>query len=224
MKSYKVWNRCLKCNVKGYWSNCPKCGENLSSTEQIRGYGGLHYTKNLIVPFFPKNIKRFIEPFAGMGRITELVDANEYMINDKSEYAFNILREKFPDYIIENIDFKDFIRKYDDGESFIFCDPPWRKNIYNNHKSPVFTLKNVKMYYQSLLHILSDSKSHWIITSDRAEVETGKLLQKSIYPNITLEAPDGSPRFYSRLPAVRLCSNKEFESITNPLTVEGERQ
>ena len=59
----------------------------------------------MIIPFFPRKIKKFIEPFAGLGRITELVKADEYYLNDKSDYAYNYLKNKFPNYIVENIDY-----------------------------------------------------------------------------------------------------------------------
>lgn len=183
--------------------------EKWSTKYQIAGYGGLHYTKNLIIPYFPKDIKRFIEPFGGLGRITELTKAEEYFINDKSEYAYNILKQKFPDYTVENIDFEDFINKHVTKDSFVFCDPPWRKNIYKNHDKPAFTETNIISYYDKLLKLLPELDCKWMITSDRAETENGKRLQKSGYKNVTLEAADGSPRFYNRLPAVRLCFNYE---------------
>ena len=59
---------------------------------QISGYGGLTYTKDLIIKLFPQKIERFVEPFGGLGRITELVKADEYFINDKSDYAYNFLK------------------------------------------------------------------------------------------------------------------------------------
>ena len=69
--------------------------EKESTKFQLVGYSGLTSVRHLIIPYFPKNIKRFIEPFAGLGRITELVKADEYFLNDMSEYAFGVLKNKF---------------------------------------------------------------------------------------------------------------------------------
>jgi len=208
---------------------------------QLEGYGGLEKCKHLIIPHFPKKIKTFIEPFAGLGRITELTIADTYHLNDMSNYAIETLTKKFPTnpagmmdswtgseqrkYTIDQMDFRDFIIKYMHLEdAFIFCDPPWRKNIYKNNdgermkkafrspRKPAFTEHNIAAYYEALLKLLPNCKCKWMITSDRAETENGKRLQKSGYVNRTEEAPDGCQRFFGRLPAVRLCANYFEES------------
>ena len=180
--------------------------EKFTTKFQVSGYGGLTYTKHLIIPYFPKNIKRFIEPFGGLGRITELVNAEEIFINDKSDFSYNYLKTKFPNHTVENIDYIDFIKKYATPNSFIFCDPPWRKNIYKNHNKPAFTEKNIISYYDKLLELLPTLNCKWMITSDRDEHENGHRLQKSGYKNITM-SNDNTGKFFGRSPAVRLCSN-----------------
>ncbi len=171
------------------------------------------------MPYLPKNIDVFIEPFAGLGRITELVKANKYKINDMSVFAYNYLKDKFPEYDVENIDYVDFIKKHDAENTFMFLDPPWRKNIYQNHSKPAFTEKNIKSYYTKLLDILPECKCNWVITSDRAEVETSKMLSKSGYENIVLQVEDTphQPKIFGRLPAVRLCSNMFISHYQNDL-------
>ena len=180
--------------------------EKFGTKFQVSGYGGLTYTKHLIMEFFPSKIERFVEPFGGLGRITDLVKADEYFINDKSEYAYGYLKNKFPDYTVEQMDYMDFIKKYTTPNSFVFCDPPWRKNIYKNHERPSFTEKNVISYYDKLLELLPTLECKWMITSDRDEHENGHRLQKSEYKNITMER-GGTGKFFGRSPAVRLCSN-----------------
>jgi hypothetical protein len=174
---------------------------------QVAGYGGLENMKHMVVKHFPENIERFVEPFGGLGRITDLVKADEYFINDKSDYAYNFLKNKFPNYVVENLDYVDFIKKYATENSFIFCDPPWRKNIYKNHERPAFTEKNIITYYEKLLSLLPTLNCKWMIASDRDEHENGHRLQKSGYPNITMERKTGTGKFFGRNPAVRLCSN-----------------
>ena len=53
-----------------------------STKFQVAGYGGLENMKHMVVKHFPENIERFVEPFGGLGRITDLVKADEYFIND----------------------------------------------------------------------------------------------------------------------------------------------
>ena len=173
---------------------------------QLQGYPGLTHTKHLVIKYFPKNIKRFVEPFGGLGRITDLVKADEYFINDKSDYAYNFLKDRFTSYTVEKMDYIDFIKKYATPNSFIFCDPPFRKNIYKNNENPVFTEKNVISYYEKLLDLLPKLNCKWIITSDRDEHENGHRLQKSGYRNIVLQS-NSKVRFFGRSPAVRLCTN-----------------
>jgi len=180
--------------------------EKINTKYQLVGYGGLTSTKHLIVPYFPSKIIRFIEPFAGLGRITEMVQAEEYFLNDMSDYAVQHLREKFPSYHTEQIDYVDFIKKHTTHDSFVFCDPPWRKNIYKNNEKPAFTEKNIIAYYEKLLDLLPQLDCKWIITSDRDEHENGHRLQKSGYKNITM-SNDSTGKFFGRSPAVRLCGN-----------------
>lgn len=182
--------------------------QKFNTKYQLAGYGGLTHTKHMIIPFFPRKIKKFIEPFGGLGRITELVKADEYFINDKSDYAYNFLKNKFPNYTVENTDYIDFIKKHTTPDSFVFCDPPWRKNIYKNHEKPAFTEKNIISYYDKLLDLLPTLNCQWIITSDRDEHENGHRLQKSGYNNVTMQNDDPSVgTFFGRKPAIRLCGN-----------------
>ena len=181
--------------------------QKITTKFQLQGYPGLTHTKHLVIKYFPKNIKRFVEPFGGLGRITELVKADEYFINDKSDYAYNFLKGRFPGYTVENMDYIDFIKKYAIPNSFIFCDPPFRKNIYKNHERPAFTEKNVITYYDKLLDLLPKLNCDWMITSDRDEHENGHRLQKSLYPNITMERKTGTGKFFGRNPSLRICTN-----------------
>ena len=118
------------------------------------------------------------------------------------------MKNKFPNYVVENIDYVDFIKKHATPDSFVFCDPPWRKNIYKNHERPAFTEKNIISYYDKLLELLPTLNCQWIITSDRDEHENGHRLQKSGYNNVTMVNNDESiGTFFGRKPAVRLCGN-----------------
>ncbi|MDI3527584.1 MAG: adenine methylase, partial [Tenuifilum sp.] len=43
-----------------------------------------------ILPNFPNEINRFIEPFAGGGSVFLNVNANKYLLNDIDKYVFNL--------------------------------------------------------------------------------------------------------------------------------------
>jgi len=175
---------------------------------QISGYGGLHYMKDKIAKYLPK-CKTYVEPFAGLGRMAELIQADKMILNDLSDYSISVLKEKFPNAIITQQDFRECIPRWDSEDTFFFCDPPWRKNIYKNHEAPVFNFSNVKNYYLHLFSWFRRIKGNWMITSDNAEVESGKALSRSGFDNIVLKADDtpNQPKIFGRLPAVRLCSN-----------------
>ena len=194
--------------MKSRFSKSDQALGKVETILQISGYGGLHYTKHHIIPYIPK-CKIYVEPFAGLGRIAKLVESEHIILNDMSDYAYDFLSKNFNAEITQ-MDFEECIKLYDSKDTFFFCDPPWRKNIYKNHSRPAFTEKNIKQYYVRLLDILKDVKAHWIITSDNAEVETGKALSKSGYENLVLIANDSKSKIFGHYPKVRMCSNRPF--------------
>ena len=116
-------------------------------------YPGLTYTARQISLFFPK-CKTYVECFAGLARTSKYVTNCEIMVlNDKSEYSNNYCKKKFPNAIIENMDFLETIKKYDSKDTFFLIDPVWRSDFYdgsikfgNKHLLPnrALTLKNKK--------------------------------------------------------------------------------
>lgn len=126
----------------------------------FKGYPGLEHTAKQICEYIPKcNI--FVEPFAGLGRISKRVKADRYILNDKSDYAINYLRKHFK-VEITNLDYSECIRLNDSKDTLFFLDPPWFDEIYDINPLTAFT-KPCKEIYQELEESLPKIKGDWII-------------------------------------------------------------
>ena len=73
-------------------------------------YPGLTYTARQISLFFPK-CKTYVECFAGLGRTAKYSNCEIMVLNDKSEYSNKYCKKKFPNAIVENMDFIQTIKK-----------------------------------------------------------------------------------------------------------------
>lgn len=126
----------------------------------FKGYPGLEHTAKQICEFIPKcNI--FVEPFAGLGRISKRVKADRYVLNDKSDYAFDFLTKNF-NAEITNLDYSESIKLYDSENTYFFIDPPWYDEVYDVNPLTAFT-KPCKEIYEDLESILSKIKGNWMI-------------------------------------------------------------
>ena len=93
-------------------------------------YPGLTYTARQISLFFPK-CKTYVECFAGLARTAKYSRSKVMILNDKSEYSNNYCKKKFPNAIVENMDFIETIKKYDTKDTFFLIDPIWRSDFYD---------------------------------------------------------------------------------------------
>tara|TARA_R110002020_G_scaffold201824_3_gene404668 strand:+ start:400 stop:1086 length:687 start_codon:yes stop_codon:yes gene_type:complete len=93
-------------------------------------YAGLTYTSKQISLFFPK-CKIYVECFAGLGRTAKYANCDIMVLNDKSEYSNNYCKKKYPNAIVENMDFINTIKKYDSTDTFFLIDPVWRTDFYD---------------------------------------------------------------------------------------------
>ena len=81
---------------------------SVNGKKRFGGYPGLALTA-LQISEYIQPCKIFVEPFAGLGRISRHVHAERYILNDKSEYALNFLKNHFTAEVT-NLDFADCIR------------------------------------------------------------------------------------------------------------------
>ena len=191
-----------------------------SKIELGGGYAGLAFTARQISEYIPK-YQIYVEPFAGLGRVGEYVQADSKVFNDKSQYAYKYLLKQFPKAIISNVDFEACINNHDSENTFFLIDPPWRDAIYSGIDKYFQDRKAVE-YYKRLLEILPKIKGDWFLCSSLAERGLNKILSKSGYPLLDIK----SKRMICGKPAtVRMISNKPFIRCSQEilcLTVEKE--
>lgn len=128
----------------------------------IRGYAGLVHTALAISEHIPK-CKIYVEPFAGLGRTAKHAQAEQIILNDKSEYAFNFLSKHF-NAQITNLDFEQMFRLYDGPETVFLIDPPWSQAEYEKGcRNRAFCDRTPKEYYDKIFEWLPNLKGHWFL-------------------------------------------------------------
>lgn len=170
------------------------------------GYPGLSLTAKRISEYIPK-VKIFVEPFAGLGRISKVVQAKKKILNDMSVFAFSYNKKKFPNYIVTQEDFLDCIKRWDSVDTFFFFDPPWRFQQYDPNNTKAFCDRPVKQYYKQIFEYVKIIKGDWMFAGDVHEKESGKLMINSDYPNLIIKT---NYKMLGGRVQTRLCSNKPF--------------
>lgn len=127
----------------------------------FKGYPGLTHTAKQITEYIPK-CKLFVEPFAGLGRISKRVKADQFVLNDKSEYAFKFLNKHFFNAEVINLDYSECIKLYDTPNTYFFIDPPWYDEVYEINPLTAFT-KPCKEIYADLKETLPEIQGDWMI-------------------------------------------------------------
>lgn len=123
------------------------------------GYPGLTHTAKAIAAFIG-DCDLFCEPFAGLGRVSEHINADKIWLNDKSDFAFNFLQNNFKTSHITQIDFEECIKLADSVNTTFLFDPPWsRKDYADNPKT--FCDRGVGEYYKTLANIVPHLKGRW---------------------------------------------------------------
>lgn len=173
----------------------------------VGGYPGLKLTAKRISEYIPY-CKLFVEPFAGLGRLSKKVKAKRKVLNDMSDFAYQHNKKNFKDWTITKQDFIDCILRWDSKDTFFFIDPPWRFMQYDPEYTLAFMDRKVKKYYEDLFNLVPTLKGNWIIASDVHEKESGRLVQNSGYPNLIIRT---NYKMLDGRIQVRLCSNKPFK-------------
>jgi site-specific DNA-adenine methylase len=167
---YKTEHRKEVKDLKGVWKSAG-----------FGGYPGLKHTAKQISKHIPK-CKIYVEPFAGLGRVAEHVKADRFILNDKSEYAFDYLTKHF-NAEITNLDFEESIRLYDSNETFFLIDPPWHGSTYGLNDKPFIDRKPIE-YFKRLLEIVPRLKGNWFITSSSYRNDYQLLMKTDYYHKI----------------------------------------
>lgn len=157
----------------------------------LGGYSGLKHTCEQIIPLIPKS-KIYVEPFAGLARTTISEKHEQIILNDLSQHSNKFCKDKFPMAIVENMDFKETIKKYDSEDTFFLIDPPWRDNVYSKNDLSVLTLKT-RQYYEKIFYILDTIKGKFIVCTNEHSTGENVCLRESKfrYNRIRVESKDG---------------------------------
>lgn len=133
----------------------------------VRGYAGLVNTASKICEYIPF-IDTFVEPFAGLGRVSKYVKSKKIVLNDLSDYATNYCKKKFPQAIVTQLDFRECVNQYDDKKTFMLFDPPWTFQEYDKGclNRAICTMKP-KEYYDILLNMVKTLECNWIICGNK---------------------------------------------------------
>lgn len=174
--------------------------------KRLGGYSGLKHTAEKINKLIPK-CKIYCEPFAGLARVAELgVNCDEIVLNDKSEFAVNYLRENFSDDTVRSFDWKKCMELYDSEDTFFLIDPPYYRNIYKNNNMSFIDREPLE-YYKQLLDLLPTIKGNWILCSTKhREMET--LLKITNYYRTEILSEKNS--IFGKKSRITLTSNIPF--------------
>lgn len=179
-------------------------GNKTVFAERLGGYPGLTLTAKQISEYIPR-CKTFIEPFAGLGRISKLVLADDFILNDVSEFAFQYLKGHFKNAMILNHDYSEIIKCFDSVDSYFFFDPPWDNTIYTANPLTEIT-KPVIDIYNDLKKILPSIRGNWMI----AGAIDGPLLKWSKEKYFHKEIKSRFKRIFGKNARTYLVSNKPF--------------
>lgn len=149
-----------------------KLGQKDRLVSGFRGYAGLTHTAAEISDFIPKS-KLFVEPFAGLGRISKRVKADKIVMNDLSDYAVTYLQKNFHDVTITQVDYLKCIERWDSKDTLFFIDPPWLDEAYDLNPLPAYT-EPAFTTYNKLQSLLPKIKGNWIVAG---KVNGGPLLK-----------------------------------------------
>ena len=137
-----------------------------TGTGHVRGYAGLVHTSLPISEYIPKS-KIYVEPFAGLGRVSKYVQADRMILNDMSDYAVEYLSKHFKAEV-EQKDFVECIMSHDSSDTFFLIDPPWSAAEYEKGcLGRAFCDRTPKEYYDKLFEILPTLKGNWILCGNK---------------------------------------------------------
>lgn len=124
-----------------------------------------------------KTLKRHMLGFGGMGNTYNTVEKSVHRYAMKTLEQFPDIQREVKTWILENLDFRDLIKKYDSKGAFFYLDPPYfGKNWYN------INFKNED--YEDLNDLMKGMKGKYLMNIDAEQDE--------------LEDIFGSPDFIKR--------------------------
>ena len=139
---------------------------------RLRGYPGLAATARMISEFIPY-CTWYVEPLAGKARVARFVKAEHIILNDKSNYAYNYCKKKFPNATVTNIDYLECIKAWDSKDTWQLIDPVWLRKLYTKNFDDntdrqgdviaPFCDRLPGQYYKEVFALVPSLKSNWIV-------------------------------------------------------------
>lgn len=143
----------------------------INDEKRFAGFPGLTGISRVILPHI-KQCTYYVEPFAGAAKVYQELEKMKpqkfsyAVLNDKSEYVYNWLKENFTYPIISRLDFTEVIETYNLPRSFFLIDPPWFPSFYDQVFS-LFDRESVKEYDLEVLKCCNKIECDFIITTRR---------------------------------------------------------
>ena len=115
------------------------------------------YFENLIEPYLPKNIKVYVEPFAGSFAMSKHLKSRPEILVYNDIKIYENIDTLDADYI-EHLDYKECIEKWDSIDTVFYLDPPyykredWYDNLYKDEK-----------FHTDLKDVLLNIKGKWFM-------------------------------------------------------------
>lgn len=160
----------------------------INDQKRFAGFPGLTGISRKIINFIPK-CTYYIEPFAGAAKVYQELERSKpqkfsyAILNDKSEYIYNWLKENFSYPVISKLDFTEIFDTYNFPKSFFLIDAPWFPGFYDQAFS-CFDRKTVKEYDLEVLKCCNKLDGDFIITTRR---ENARMLNSG-WNNYLLES------------------------------------
>ncbi len=124
---------------------------------------------NALKTFYDFNVN-----FGGMGNTYSKIDKSLYGNVKKNINNLNLIKNDIKYWTIENMDFKDLIKKYDNNDSFFYLDPPYPgKNWYEYN----FTIDDFK----DLNNIIKNIKGKYLMNFDKEDLLPLKIFGEPQY-------------------------------------------
>lgn len=126
-----------------------------------KGYPGLTHTAEKIAKFIGST-DVFVEPFAGLGRVSKYIDANKIVLNDMSDFAYTYLKNNFTEAEVTKKDFIECVNLWNVPNATMFFDPPWSRVDYAENPK-TYCDRGVGEYYKELRNIVETLQGDFYI-------------------------------------------------------------
>lgn len=181
----------------------------------LGGYAGLHHTAEKISKYIPE-CKRYVEPFAGLGRLHKFIKADEIFYNDMSDFAYNYLKKNYKDATVTQQDFTEMF-KHDSKDTFFLIDPVWRSEHYSKNTLTFMDRKPYE-YYKKIFEIIPKLQGNWIVCGVADERQTRGYMSNHNFSKKIIES-DGNVIFGKKAKTL-LVSNLELNEINKIIKPE----